>query len=387
MNGRIYDPTLGRFLQAEPFIQAPNNSQSFNRYSYVLNNPLSYTDPSGFFLKAVGKFIKKNWRTIASIGLGYLTFGLGTGFAALANISPGALIGWGAAAGAVSGFVSTGSLKGALQGAFSGALFGAIGGARLSGWEAFGVSGLAGGFLNEVQGGNFGHGFISAGIGAVSGGWFGKKAMNQVLGAAIAGGTVSKLTGGKFANGALTAAFAATLRADWKSDSAAAPLKNEFKESNRAALDNDLEALNYKVTRQKGFSSSDEAAEWLHKEALSLTTTHGAEVGAKIYEQANGSFYVGKVVTSYHTYFVSLTGSSWAGNANAMWHSHPSGTQQYTYRTFSQTDISSARFYKYSYMSNRTMYPTQNVLFRIPGGGGNTDRCTLIGSLPGISSC
>ncbi|MEJ6477041.1 RHS repeat-associated core domain-containing protein, partial [Pseudoalteromonas piscicida] len=49
MNGRIYDPTLGRFLQADPHIQAPTNSQSYNRYSYVLNNPLSYTDPSGYF--------------------------------------------------------------------------------------------------------------------------------------------------------------------------------------------------------------------------------------------------------------------------------------------------------------------------------------------------
>lgn len=49
MNGRIYDPTLGRFLQADLHIQAPKNSQNYNRYSYVLNNPMSYTDPSGFF--------------------------------------------------------------------------------------------------------------------------------------------------------------------------------------------------------------------------------------------------------------------------------------------------------------------------------------------------
>ena len=53
MNGRIYDPTLGRFLQADPFIQAPYNTQSLNRYSYVLNNPLNATDPSGYFGWAV----------------------------------------------------------------------------------------------------------------------------------------------------------------------------------------------------------------------------------------------------------------------------------------------------------------------------------------------
>ena len=46
-NGRVYDPTLGRFLSPDNYVQAPDNSQSFNRYSYCLNNPLKYTDPSG----------------------------------------------------------------------------------------------------------------------------------------------------------------------------------------------------------------------------------------------------------------------------------------------------------------------------------------------------
>jgi RHS repeat-associated protein len=47
MNGRAYDPDLGRFISADPLIQAPFQSQSLNRYSYVMNNPLSLTDPSG----------------------------------------------------------------------------------------------------------------------------------------------------------------------------------------------------------------------------------------------------------------------------------------------------------------------------------------------------
>jgi RHS repeat-associated protein len=41
MNGRIYDPKLGRFLQADPLIQSAKNGENLNRYSYVLNNPLS----------------------------------------------------------------------------------------------------------------------------------------------------------------------------------------------------------------------------------------------------------------------------------------------------------------------------------------------------------
>ena len=47
MNGRLYDPILGRMLSPDNYIQAPDFTQNFNRYSYVLNNPLKYTDPSG----------------------------------------------------------------------------------------------------------------------------------------------------------------------------------------------------------------------------------------------------------------------------------------------------------------------------------------------------
>jgi RHS repeat-associated protein len=48
MRGRIYDPVTARFLSPDPLIQAPDNEQSFNRYSYVWNNASSFTDPSGF---------------------------------------------------------------------------------------------------------------------------------------------------------------------------------------------------------------------------------------------------------------------------------------------------------------------------------------------------
>jgi RHS repeat-associated protein len=48
MQGRVYDPVLGRFLSADPYNQAPHNTQSYNRYSYVFNNPLSFVDPTGY---------------------------------------------------------------------------------------------------------------------------------------------------------------------------------------------------------------------------------------------------------------------------------------------------------------------------------------------------
>ncbi len=47
MNGRMYDPNLGRFLSPDNYVQNPYNTQNFNRYAYVLNNPLMYNDPTG----------------------------------------------------------------------------------------------------------------------------------------------------------------------------------------------------------------------------------------------------------------------------------------------------------------------------------------------------
>lgn len=63
MNGRVYDPLLGRFLSPDNYVQSPFNTQSYNRYSYCINNPLGHTDPSGdFFLGTIitfaGDFLK-----------------------------------------------------------------------------------------------------------------------------------------------------------------------------------------------------------------------------------------------------------------------------------------------------------------------------------------
>ena len=48
MQGRVYDPRIGRFLSADPFVASPLTSQGYSRYSYVLNSPLTLVDPSGF---------------------------------------------------------------------------------------------------------------------------------------------------------------------------------------------------------------------------------------------------------------------------------------------------------------------------------------------------
>ncbi len=78
MNGRMYDPALGRFLSPDNYVQLPFHTQSYNRYSYCLNNPLIYTDPSGqtwkifTFLSHVGKVVVQTVVFVAITGASIL---------------------------------------------------------------------------------------------------------------------------------------------------------------------------------------------------------------------------------------------------------------------------------------------------------------------------
>jgi RHS repeat-associated protein len=60
MNGRVYDPLTSRFLSADPFIQAPRQWMNYDRYAYAMNNPLFYTDPSGYtWLSKFGNWVEE----------------------------------------------------------------------------------------------------------------------------------------------------------------------------------------------------------------------------------------------------------------------------------------------------------------------------------------
>lgn len=159
---------------------------------------------------------------VAIVSYGYLTepafaWAGAMGATGTAQVVIGGAIA-GGIAGAASGFVSTGTLQGALNGGLSGAVFGGLGGYFNANTVAAGnqvfLHAAAGGIMAEVQGGNFGHGFITAGVmkgvsfanSVSSGAEFGEIAAKTVI-QSMVGGTVSKLTGGKFANGATTAAI------------------------------------------------------------------------------------------------------------------------------------------------------------------------------------
>jgi len=254
MNARLYDPTIARFMSADSIIPYMYDTQSFNRYSYVRNNPLKYTDPSGHFgfsliaaaFKGVRNFVKKHWKTIATIAVvAALTFATGGFGGALlasslglegmaASIVVGAV--GGAGAGFVGGVVGTrlhggswdqsfsNGFKGALVGAVSGAVAGGIGagfGHDASFFNAGGTKsmlnagmkalahGTSRAVIAKAQGqsatSGFWSGFAASGFSVGSSGYGGVAGRTAIM--ATVSGTVSEATGGKFANGAVSGAF------------------------------------------------------------------------------------------------------------------------------------------------------------------------------------
>jgi RHS repeat-associated protein len=63
MNGRVYDPRLRRFITPDPIVSLPMRSESWNRYSYVVNDPLNRRDPSGWDFSEQGNKNPENWCT------------------------------------------------------------------------------------------------------------------------------------------------------------------------------------------------------------------------------------------------------------------------------------------------------------------------------------
>jgi RHS repeat-associated protein len=251
MNGRVYDPVLGRFTSVDLINQALTDTQTGNGYAYARSNPLRYVDPSGFsFWDAVtrpfravgdalsavvdfhahvfrqaGKWLEENWRQVvivaAVVTVTVLTAGMATAPLAAAILS-------GMAAGATGGALGAalyggsfedalaGAVKGAVIGGFSAGAFYGVGSAfsgapgALGSPDSIGAAaahGVVGGATDAAQGGDFWRGFAV--------GTFTKASSNIELGrvsanatrAAVVGGTASALSGGKFANGAAIGAF------------------------------------------------------------------------------------------------------------------------------------------------------------------------------------
>jgi RHS repeat-associated protein len=148
-NARYYDPELGRFIQPDTEIPDLSNPQSYNRYSYVLNNPLRYTDPNGHDptlslgvanLTVEQRIIVSRAAAPAAIGVGVAmaTAGVATPLLVSAGASTTfAAVGSGMIAGATGDLAAQGTQIGLGQRQ------------SISGQEVA-VSSLAGGALNGV---------------------------------------------------------------------------------------------------------------------------------------------------------------------------------------------------------------------------------------------
>ena len=166
MNARLYDPVLGRFLSPDPYVQMPDFSQNFNRYSYCLNNPLVYVDEDGEFVHliigaVVGGAINviANWKTIQQkgfwAGVGY--FGVGAGVGAL-SAAGGAWVATtfkavGVAAGAGVGAVSGGIIGGGSSFILNGGNNLIAGNNFFDDWKSSLASGAIGGAISGGIGG------------------------------------------------------------------------------------------------------------------------------------------------------------------------------------------------------------------------------------------
>ena len=240
MNGRVYDPILGRFLSADPIIQSPGNSQSLNRYSYLMNNPLSGTDPTGY----IGGFLGRVLHAFQQVFVPGVELYKGIRkslkhqiqknpefFQAVGTV---ACFGAGPAAPACIGAVNS-YITYELTGSFSQALgSGMVAFAQAFAWNQVGnfldtprpytrpyspltkvlVHGTVGGALALFTGGEFKSGFVSNLTSKAFyefGGGFGGGDAGLILNSIesyIVGGTASVLSGGSFASGGQTAMMA-----------------------------------------------------------------------------------------------------------------------------------------------------------------------------------
>lgn len=225
MNGRIYDPLLGRFFSPDPLVQAPDLLQNFNRYSYVLNNPLRYTDPSGQWVEWVVLWVagaimasegNKYWRMVGQIVMMYAGYQVGLagvgepGIAATAQ-STGAKAAAAGFSGFASGLVTSGGDVGmALQEGLFAAMTAGVGSTLKDATELVVAHALLGCARGMASGGECGPSAMSAAAGKMMTLQIGDMELSgpaELAATTIAGGTAAVIGGGKFANGAAQAAF------------------------------------------------------------------------------------------------------------------------------------------------------------------------------------
>jgi hypothetical protein len=175
MNGRVYDPTIGRFLSADPIIQTIQLSQAINPFSYVMNMPLMLTDPSGLswlskLFHSIVSFVKKWISVIVNVALLVAFPYMAPWISSLISSAIAVAVNGGTIGSFAIGFVA-GLVGGKLGGQITGGLTKAIGARTLAKAVLSGaVSGaVAGGISSTIMGGSFWQGFAAGALGGALG--------------------------------------------------------------------------------------------------------------------------------------------------------------------------------------------------------------------------
>ena len=211
MNGRLYDPKLHTFLMPDNFVQQPENTQNYNRYAYVLNNPLRYTDPSGELIDpisiglaiGIGAFIGAATYYIGLHGQegGWSWSGLAQA-TFIGAASAAVTFGIGSAAGSMfTNFYSQAAFQAVAHGTFQGGMTAINGGNFWNGFAAGALSSIASSAWSGTAIDSNGQAIAGTGFKSLSSvaGDVGQIAFGTVM-----GGVGALLTKGNFWQGAAT---------------------------------------------------------------------------------------------------------------------------------------------------------------------------------------
>ena len=243
MNGRLYDPVLGRFFSPDNYVQMPDNSQNFNRYSYCLNNPLKYTDSSGDLFGIDDAIIAFAAFNMASSMMQAAFEGKSVWKAgALSLLSSGASYG-------------IGELFKGTAATFGNELLRA------------GAHGLASGVISALDGDNFASAFVSGAAASGMGSYAQSVDMNlglMVASTTAMGGVVARMTGNDFLQGAMEGMTIGALNHAQHEQHVLINDQEEAKDKSRALIKNDPKYKHKIILRiqRDGKLSFEEAFYW-----------------------------------------------------------------------------------------------------------------------------
>ena len=211
MNGRLYDPKMHRFLQPDNYVQDPYNTQNYNRYGYVLNNPLKYTDSSGeayeLAIMAAAVAVSMVVHFLSAIAVeAPITFNASMEAFTYATVAAGASAGIGGATSTIASIYVKAAVQMVAHGTFQGFMYEMQGGKFCTGFYSGAIASLASSVIEF-----FSFGVDEGGKCVTEFGRQAEKTYFQIAFGTVMGGAGASISGGNFWQGAVTGLFVSGL--------------------------------------------------------------------------------------------------------------------------------------------------------------------------------